>query len=86
MRALDLNTQSRKRVLLCKRFQRPEIFENDLQLRAANHALPRQDKTGDRRGFHQPLQAIPAGLRNLPQLIACIQDKIDNHQWEIAIA
>jgi len=31
------------------------------------------------------LQAIPIRLRNFAQFFRQIQDKIDNHEWEIAI-
>src|SRR5205807_2657201 len=85
MRPLNAKLQSRDRILFFKSFQRPQIFENNFQLCAAHHALAGQDQAYGGDWFDQPLQTIPARLRNFTQLLRRIEDKIGNHQWEIAI-
>src|SRR5260370_28681157 len=64
MRSLDANVQPRNRVCFLEIFNRPGIFENNFQVRAARHAASSQDQTCRRSWFDQSLQTIPGRLRN----------------------
>src|SRR5947199_5524972 len=86
MRALNTKPQIRNRVLFFQSFERPRILENDFQLGAGHHALPIDDETCGWRTFNEPLQTIPAALRNFSQLLDRVQNKIDNHKGKIAVA
>ena len=86
MRAFDMKPKIQNRMLIFEIGECPGIFENDLQLRAADHALAVDDQTRAWDRFGQALQTIPAGLRNFSELIRRIQNQIDNDQREISVA
>src|ERR1700720_2114391 len=86
MRALNTKSQMRNRVFFFQSFKRPQILENDFQLGATDQAWSIDDETGRRDSFDEPLQTIPARLRNFSQLLERVQNKIDNHQREISVA
>src|SRR5437588_9324122 len=66
MRTLSSKSQIRNRVLFFQSFERPRILENDFQLGAADETLPIDNETCGWCSFDQPLQTIPACLRNFP--------------------
>src|SRR5438067_10248835 len=63
----------------------PDILKKQFQLRAADDALARQNQKSGGDYFDEPLQAIPMSLRDFAQLLAWIEDEIENHQREIAV-
>ena len=54
-------------------------------MRAGDHSLSIDDETCSRHSFDQPLQTIPAGLRNFTNLFERIQNKISPSVRKIGI-
>src|SRR4029453_16492438 len=65
LRSLHTNLQWRNRALVFKSFQRPRIFENNFELRTADHSLSCHYQTCGRDRLDKALQTIPACLWDL---------------------
>lgn len=83
---MDPKSQIRNRILFFQSFKRPRILENDFQLGAADYPFSIDDEACRRHNFDQSLQTVPACLWNFSEFVRRVQNKIDNHQREIAIA
>src|SRR5439155_19459437 len=66
--------------------QAPDVLQRQLQLSAADNALPRQDEKRRWGRFDEPLQSVPMGLWNFAQLFGRIKDKVENDEGKISVA
>ena len=85
MPSLNTDLEPRRSKIAIEIGQTPLIVEDELELRAADHAAPRQHDERDGGSFDQPLQTIPVRLRNTPQLVRRVQHQIEHNQRKIPI-